>query len=146
MITKTSEDILTPLAETVSQLIIYVEESNRTGSPLPDLTGVSSGVAGSVVNLVKAGRDIAAKEPAGSPRGQRMLAACDQLEKSSDLLNKTAANLKANSFEKKFKVDLMEAVRMLLAGKYNFIHRPFVHIISFALSICRHTKYLGYKR
>ena len=116
MITKTSEVILTPLAETVSQLIIYVEESNRTGSPLPDLTSVTAAVAGSVVNLVKAGRDISAKEPAGSPRGPRMTSACDQLEKAADMLTKAAVNLKENSFEKKFKLDLMESVRLLLSG------------------------------
>jgi hypothetical protein len=55
MHTVTSKQILSPVADAISQLIVLNAEAEMSNAPIPDLTGVAEAVADQVDKLVEVG-------------------------------------------------------------------------------------------
>ena len=77
MHTNTSKQILAPLADAVSALIVIISDSEITGSPTPDLTQLSKAVSSQIQNLVVVASKIAVQPSADDVLKKSMPIACN---------------------------------------------------------------------
>eukprot|EP00128_Syssomonas_multiformis_P002214 Colp12_sorted_trinity150504_noHs@19249 len=56
--TQAQQQVLEPIAQQISQLIILEHEAEQNGVPMPDLSAAGEGVVGAVLNMVNIGREI----------------------------------------------------------------------------------------
>lgn len=76
MYTTTSKQILEPVAEAISALILINAEAESKSAPMPDLTEVSQTVESQALNLVGVGKSM--MNPAEERLNKEMAAACDK--------------------------------------------------------------------
>ena len=78
MHTTTSKQILSPLAEAVSALIVIISEAEVNGSPTPDLSQLSKVVINQIQNLLHIAQKIASQPTADELLKQAMQKACQE--------------------------------------------------------------------
>jgi hypothetical protein len=76
MYTATSKQILEPVAEAISALILINAEAESKNAPMPDLTEVAKTVEGQALNLVGVGKSMIS--PTDEQLGKEMIVACEK--------------------------------------------------------------------
>lgn len=115
MHTKTSEQILAPLADTVTQLFLFNEECERNGTFMPDLREVSKNVALQVDNMVNLGISMAQKSN-DSTLKEQMPDACKQLHEAALELVESSNLLAKDGKDKSARNKLMKGTKGILDG------------------------------
>ncbi|KAI9094399.1 Vinculin/alpha-catenin [Phlyctochytrium arcticum] len=116
MHTTTSKAVLTPLADAVSALIVIVSDAETEGTPIPDLTGLASGVQAQIANLVNVGKKIQAQPSADGRLKAEMPAACDEVTNSAQNLVNATHDLGKDPYSPKGRQLLLEGVKGILSG------------------------------
>ncbi|KXJ18815.1 Vinculin [Exaiptasia diaphana] len=112
--TKTIESILDPVAQQVSQLVIFHEEG-EDGRAMPDLSMPIKAVGAAVANLVKVGQQTAANSKDKILR-QEMPLAFNRVEESSTFLVEASHILKDDPFSSVARKKLIDGARGILSG------------------------------
>jgi hypothetical protein len=76
MHTKTSKQVLSPLADAVSALIVIISEAEETQSPTPDLSQLAKAVDSQIQNLIIVAKKIASQPSADISLQKEMPNAC----------------------------------------------------------------------
>lgn len=112
--TKTIENILEPVAQQVSRLVILHEEA-EDGNAMPDLERPVQAVSRAVANLVKVGKETISSSDDAILK-QDMPAALYRVEGASKLLEEASAMLKVDPFSGPARKKLIEGSRGILQG------------------------------
>jgi hypothetical protein len=78
MHTRTSKQVLAPLADAVSALIVIISESEVSQTPTPDLTQLAKAVDTQIQNLVVVAKKIAAQPSSDENLQKEMPIACQE--------------------------------------------------------------------
>jgi hypothetical protein len=78
MYTKTSKQVLSPLADAVSALIVIISESEISNTATPDLTQLAKAVDTQIQNLVVVAKKIAAQPSSDAKLQKEMPEACQE--------------------------------------------------------------------
>eukprot|EP00048_Salpingoeca_helianthica_P020212 m.5458 g.5458 ORF g.5458 m.5458 type:complete len:866 (-) comp4536_c0_seq1:83-2680(-) len=117
--TKSIEQVLLPISEQVSQLIILDEQTRVSGSPMPDLTAAAEAIGMATRNLVAVGREAMA---AGDEQLRaQMPAACEQVQAAGKLFMDATFGLRADPRSAQSRTMLIDAARGLLSGTTNVL-------------------------
>ncbi|KAI8896423.1 Vinculin family-domain-containing protein [Globomyces pollinis-pini] len=116
MHTKTSKQVLSPLADAVSALIVIISDSEISGAATPDLTQLSKAVQAQIQNLIIVAKKIANQPSVDESIKVAMPIACNQVSDASTLLISATADLVMNPVSGKGRNDLLEAVKGILQG------------------------------
>ncbi|KAJ3260967.1 hypothetical protein HK103_006922 [Boothiomyces macroporosus] len=116
MHTKTSKQVLSPLADAVSALIIIISDSDINSTPTPDLSQLSKAVESQIQNLIVVAKKITNQPTADLTLKELMPLACQQVSDASNLLVSSTSLLARDPFSSKGRQDLLEAVKGILEG------------------------------
>ncbi|XP_055532948.1 vinculin [Wyeomyia smithii] len=112
--TKTIENILEPVAQQVSRLVILHEEA-EDGNAMPDLSRPVQAVSLAVTNLVRVGRETIHNSDDEILK-QDMPASLSRVENASQLLEEASAMLRGDPFSGPARKKLIEGSRGILQG------------------------------
>eukprot|EP00045_Choanoeca_perplexa_P011866 m.127199 g.127199 ORF g.127199 m.127199 type:complete len:854 (+) comp15798_c0_seq1:147-2708(+) len=113
------EQVLSPIADKVSELIILDEQARQEGAPMPDLTPSAEHMALSIKNLCNVGR--ASMENGDDQLKTRMPSACEQIEAAGKLFMDATVQLKLDEYSDSGRTMLVQAARGLLSGTTNLL-------------------------
>ncbi len=116
MHTKTSKHILAPLAETVTQLILIISESEINKTPMPDFSALAKVVHEQIQNLVEVGHKISGQSDVDDIVTREMPNACTQVMDASGLLLVSTSELKTDARSSSAKTKLLDATKGILKG------------------------------
>ncbi|KAJ3322065.1 hypothetical protein HDV06_003666 [Boothiomyces sp. JEL0866] len=116
MHTKTSKQVLSPLADAVSALIIIISDSDINSTPTPDLSQLSKAVESQIQNLIVVAKKITNQPTADLTLKELMPMACQQVSDASNLLVSSTTLLARDPFSSKGRQDLLESVKGILEG------------------------------
>ncbi|KAJ3088662.1 hypothetical protein HK102_008242 [Quaeritorhiza haematococci] len=116
MHTTTSKQILEPLAEAVTQLILIISDAEINRTPIPDLSELARVVDDQVVNLVGVGTRIQNQSSADEQLKADMPKACAEVTTASRRLLGATGELVMDAFSKHGRQELLEAVKGILSG------------------------------
>ncbi|KAF8785865.1 Vinculin like protein [Argiope bruennichi] len=114
--TKTIENILEPVAQQVSRLVILHEEA-EDGNAMPDLSRPVQAVSKAVANLVKVGRETVNSSDDPIFR-QDMPTALHRVEKASKLLEEASLMLGRDPYSQPARKKLIEGAKGILQDTY----------------------------
>lgn len=114
MYTATSKQILAPVADAISQLIVINMDAEANNSAMPDLTEVAGVVRAQAVNLVGVGESMIAS--GDLELKSEMPHACAQVTAAANLLVTAAQELKAAPRSKEGRLKLIDASKGILQG------------------------------
>eukprot|EP00051_Salpingoeca_urceolata_P027629 m.482435 g.482435 ORF g.482435 m.482435 type:complete len:818 (+) comp22546_c0_seq1:212-2665(+) len=117
--TRSIEQVLSPIAEQVSQLIVLDQRAQQNKTPIPDLTAAAEAIGMATRSLVLAGRE---SMPGSDAELQsQMPPACEQVQAAGKLFMDATVQLKADPYSSKARSHLVEAARGILAGTTNIL-------------------------
>jgi hypothetical protein len=116
MHTKSSKQVLTPLADAVAALIVIISDSEISGAPTPNLTQLSKAVDAQIKNLVSVAERITMQPTADTALKENMPVGCQIVSKSSTLLLDSTVELVSNPTSSVGRSNLLEAVKGILQG------------------------------
>jgi hypothetical protein len=116
MHTKSSKQVLSPLADAVSALIIIISDSEISGTPTPNLTQLSKAVDTQIRNLVVVAKKIAAQPISDERLKKEMPVVCNLVAEASSILVGATADLLQDPKSQKGRQDLLEGVKGILKG------------------------------
>ncbi|KAH6566888.1 hypothetical protein BASA50_002594 [Batrachochytrium salamandrivorans] len=116
MFTKTSKQVLAPLAESVSALIVIISDSELNGTPIPDLSLLSKALEAQLSNLLGVAAKIVQQSTADDQLKADMPAACEEVSNTSKILVSSVQELVQNAVSNSGRKNLLEAVRGILSG------------------------------
>ncbi|KAJ3410244.1 kinesin-like protein Klp8 [Chytridiales sp. JEL 0842] len=114
MYTATSKQILSPLAEAISSLIVLISDAEIHKTPIPDLTLLARAVDSQIKNLVQ----VAARSVNGGDERLRleMPHGCEEVTKASDLLLTSVAQLVKDPYSTYARLNLLTSTKGILKG------------------------------
>eukprot|EP00730_Choanoeca_flexa_P014388 TRINITY_DN6275_c0_g1_i1.p1 TRINITY_DN6275_c0_g1~~TRINITY_DN6275_c0_g1_i1.p1 ORF type:complete len:868 (+),score=296.92 TRINITY_DN6275_c0_g1_i1:229-2832(+) len=113
------EQVLSPIADKVSELIIFDEQARQQGTPMPDLTPSAEHMALSIKNLCAVGLQSMAN--GDDQLKSRMPSACEQIEAAGKLFMDATVQLKLDPLSDSGRTMLVQAARGLLTGTTNLL-------------------------
>ncbi|KAI8928410.1 Vinculin family-domain-containing protein [Entophlyctis helioformis] len=116
MFTKTSKQVLSPLAEAVSALIVIISDAEVNGTPTPDLSQLSKAVDAQVANLLGVADKIVAQPSADAALKADMPGVCAEVTNASRSLIASTDELARNAVSPTGRSQLLEAVKGILSG------------------------------
>ncbi|KAK5670752.1 hypothetical protein QVD99_002523 [Batrachochytrium dendrobatidis] len=116
MFTKTSKQVLSPLAESVSALIVIISDSELNGTPIPDLSQLSLALESQLANLLNVATKIVEQQMADVQIKKDMPGACEEVSTTSKILVSSVKELKQNPVSNLGRTQLLEAVKGILSG------------------------------
>ncbi|KAL2918920.1 hypothetical protein HK105_201754 [Polyrhizophydium stewartii] len=116
MFTRTAKQILSPLAESVSALIVIISDSEANGTPTPDLSQLSKAVETQLGNMLRIAKEIGGQPGADAELRAAMPGACDEVTNASSLLVSATDELARNPVSPAGRARLLDAVKGILSG------------------------------
>ncbi|TPX30553.1 hypothetical protein SmJEL517_g05898 [Synchytrium microbalum] len=122
MYTVTTKEVLTPIAECVSELIQVVTDSQSKNTPLADLTALARIMDEQVQQLISVARSIQSNTPDDAILAQELPRACDEVSVASLMLVGATDDLKNDPFAKAPKQTMLDAIKGVLSGTTHLIY------------------------
>jgi hypothetical protein len=116
MYTKSSKQVLSPLADAVAALIVIISESEISGAPTPDLTQLSKAVDTQIKNLVVVAKKISSQPAADDTLRTAMPLACGEVADASSCLVAATAKLLGDPRSSYGRSNLLDGVKGILQG------------------------------
>ncbi|KAI8913670.1 Vinculin/alpha-catenin, partial [Gorgonomyces haynaldii] len=113
MYTRTSKQILGPLAESVSALILIISDAEVRNKPTPDLSDLSRIIVQQIERLLTIAQKMAQQD---SKTQEDMTQPCAEVSRASQLLVQAAQELRSNAFSPQGRQMLLDAVKGILSG------------------------------
>eukprot|EP00128_Syssomonas_multiformis_P002215 Colp12_sorted_trinity150504_noHs@19250 len=112
--TQAQQQVLEPIAQQISQLIILEHEAEQNGVPMPDLSAAGEGVVGAVLNMVNIGREIG--QTNDTELVEDMQRSCDLVDSSVAGFREAIHGLKEKPLDKATRQQFTRSARGILEG------------------------------
>jgi hypothetical protein len=116
MHTTTSKQVLAPLAEAVSALIVIISEAEINNTPTPELSEIGKVVNTQINNLITVALRIMDNPNSDQELRDKMPNPCNLVKNASVTLSSATDELKNDPFSSKGRAMLLEAIKDILSG------------------------------
>lgn len=116
MFTKTAKEVLEPIAEAVSQLILLNSEAELHQTPIPDLREAGVAVRTQVCELVDVGKRLCGNASGNGVISEGINKAASRLNEGGNLLVDTTVALAQEPLSFKHRQQLLESIKQIMFG------------------------------